>query len=414
MRPRIGPLAPPTRAVLAVLGCCFVFSLFGRGVMEAYAVFILPLSAAFGWDRNSLSAVYSLAYLAIGWSGPLVGWLCDRYGPVAVYAGGLVLAALGTFTAAQAEALWQFYLALGLCYGLAAACLGSVSMASLMARWFRERLNSALAFGYASGSVGILLMAPLAQQLIDRFDWRAAYLVFSVLFVLALPLLWLLRRVRAGDGHPDFPVRRPGRGAAAPPADAMTLRRALRSGAFWGLIFTFSMTGIGMFTVILQVPAFLVEAGYTPQFAAQAFGAIGLLAPLGMLGFGWLGDRIGRRNSILLSYALTVFGMASLLGLTLGPSLALVTGFVICFGGTFGSRGPAISAIAAGVFRGPAMASIYGCITVGQGLGGALGAWFGGFWHDQTGGYAFGLCFAMAALAFGAAPFLAVRALARA
>jgi MFS family permease len=132
-----------------------------------------------------------------------------------------------------------------------------------------------------------------------------------------------------------------------------------------------------------------------------------------MIGFGWLGDRIGRRNSVLLSYAGTVLGMACLAGLTQGPSLALVAGFVVFFGGTFGSRGPAISAIATSVFRGREMGRIYGCITIGMGLGGALGAWSGGFWHDYTGGYLFGFCFAMVTVSMGGLPFLLVRQLAR-
>jgi MFS family permease len=398
---------------MAVLGCCFVFGFLGRGMMESYAVFILPLSTQFGWDRTSLSGVYSVAYLAIGWSGPLVGFLFDRLGPVVVYFVGLALAAAATCAAAFATELWQFYLALGLGYGLAAACLGAVSMASLLARWFRERLNSALAFGYASASLGILLTAPSAQHLIDAYGWRRAYLVFSAVLLAALPLLLLLRRVRAGEGHPDFPIRKAAPGERRRSADGMSLRDAFRSAAFWGLIFTFTMTGIGMFTTILQVPAFLVEIGYTPQYAAQAFGLVGLLAPPGMIGFGWLGDRIGRRNSVLLSYGGTVLGMACLLGLTQGPSLPLVAGFVFFFGGTFGSRGPAISAIATGVFRGPEMGRIYGFITVGMGLGGALGAWFGGFWHDYTQGYVVGLCFAMVAVSMGGVPFLLIRQLAR-
>lgn len=412
MKLSFGQMAPSTRAALAVLGCCFLFALLGRGVMEAYAVFILPLSTDFGWDRTSVSAVYSVGYLTLGWSGPLVGLLFDRFGPALVYFVGLALAALAVFGVSMADALWQFYLTLGLVYGFAAACLGTVSMASLMARWFRERLNTVLAFGYAAGGLGILTVAPLAQRLIDGIGWRHAYLAIALVFVAAMPVALLLHLLQAGEGHPGY-RRSLSTGATTVPASDLTVGQAFRSGAFWGLIFTFIMTGVGMYAAILQVPSFLVETGYSPQFAAQAYGMIGFLAPAGMIGFGWLGDRIGRRNSVLLSYALTVLGMLALLGLTRGPSLTLVVTFVLFFGGTFGSRGPAISAIATSIFRGPALGRIYGFITVGMGLGGALGAWFGGFWHDQTGGYVFGLYFAMVMVSLGGLPFLLVPALAR-
>ena len=49
-----------------------------------------------------------------------------------------------------------------------------------------------------------------------------------------------------------------------------------------------------------------------------------------------------------------------------------------------------------------------------MGLGGGLGAFSGGFWHDVSGGYLVGHCFALGAIACGAAPFLFVRAMARA
>lgn len=398
------------RLALALLATCFTLNLLSRGVADSYAVFLLPLVETFGWQRTEVSSVYALFYIVVGISGPLIGLLFDRWGHSALTAIGLVCLAAAYALVSQAEHLWQFQLAIGLLQGIGAACLGVVPMAALLSRWFRPRLNTVLAVGYASGGVGLMLAAPTAQALIDAYGWRAAYLALAALFVLALPLAAVGRLTNASAGNPAYRAQ-PTPAGAVP--DGVTLRRALAGTPFWSLIYTYFATGVGMYTVVLQIPAYLVEIGYDKATAAGALGAVGVLAPVGMVGFGWLGDRIGRRWSVLLSYVLTVSGILALLALAWHPQWPLFIVFVALFGASFGSRGPAISAIAANIFRGPSLGRIYGCITVGMGFGGGLGAYSGGLWHDLTGNYLAAFGFAAAMVSTGALPFLLVRRMAR-
>lgn len=402
-----------TRVALAILAACFLLNMANRGMMDAYAVFLLPITREFGWDRTSVSGVFSVGYLVVGLSGPLIGWVLDRFGPARLYMLGIACQLGALLTAAHATELWHFYVVYAVLTGVAVACLGVVPIAAVISRWFRERLTTALALAYSSGSFGMLAIAPLAQALIDRFGWRGAYLGLAGLMLLTAPCALLIVLLKAGEGRPDYRVR-PAGAAAGQPAEGMSVREAFRSWTFWGLIWAFCLTGIGMYAISLQTPAYLQENGFSAQFAAQAYGALGLMAPIGMLGFGWLGDRIGRRNAVLGSYALTLAGVALAYAIGLWPTALAVGLFVLAFGTSFGSRGPAISGIAATVFRGRNMGRIYGFVTIGMGLGGGLGAWFGGFWHDLTGGYGFGLAFAFIALSLGALPFVFVRQMARA
>lgn len=402
-----------TRTALVVLAACFLLNMANRGMMDAYAVFLLPIASEFGWDRTSVSGVFSVAYVVVGVSGPLIGWVLDRFGPARLYLLGIACQIGGLLTAAHASELWHFYVVYSVLTGVAVACLGVVPIAAVISKWFRERLTTALALAYSSGSFGMLAVAPLAQALIDRFGWRSAYLGLAGLMLLTLPCALVIILLKAGEGRPDYRMR-PAGSPASRSAEGMTVGAAFRSWTFWGLIWAFCLTGIGMYAISLQTPAYLRENGFSAQFAAQAYGALGLMAPIGMLGFGWLGDRIGRRNAVLASYALTLTGVALAWLVGLWPTTVAVVLFVLAFGTSFGSRGPAISGIAATVFRGRNMGRIYGFVTVGMGLGGGLGAWFGGFWHDVTGGYAFGLGFAFVALALGALPFIFVRQMAKA
>ena len=49
-----------------------------------------------------------------------------------------------------------------------------------------------------------------------------------------------------------------------------------------------------------------------------------------------------------------------------------------------------------------------------MGGGSAIGAWLGGFLHDLSGGYLLGQSVAMVSIVVGAAPFVLIRAIARA
>ena len=114
-----------------------------------------------------------------------------------------------------------------------------------------------------------------------------------------------------------------------------------------------------------------------------------------------------------LSYGLSILGMAALLGLRAGPSLPLLALFVVCFGGTFGSRGPAFLTIAAHNFQGPRIGRIIGALTIGMGGGSAIGSWFGGALLDLTGDYIASLWCGMVCLFLAYLPYLVVRTMYR-
>lgn len=402
----------PGQAALLLLALCFWLNVMSRGLQESFPVFVLPLSADFGWSRTQVSGVYAISFLVSGVLGPVVGWLFDRWGPLRLFLLGVATCLAATLAAAMAQNLWQIYASLGLLLGFGVGCLGIVPAAALLSRWFRGRLNVALAVVQSAYGVGMLIMAPAAQYLIDWRDWRAAYVVFAIAFLALLPLILFTNWPRMMVGHPDYrPATTPGDKAAD--ASHMTLARALRHPAFWGIVWSFNFTGVGMYSVSLQTPAYLVAVGYTPRQAAEAFGLIGLLMPIGLIGFGWFADRIRRQYAILSSYVLSITAIALLLTLSSGPSPVRLAVFVLLFGCTFGARGPALLTVGAMVFRGPHLGKIYGFITIGMFGGGAIGAWAGGLLHDLTGGDQVGFSLGIGALVLAALPWLFVRAMAR-
>src|SRR5271154_4927327 len=65
-----------------VLAACFgVMAGFGSLFVYTFNVFVKPLSAEFGWNRESISLGFGLAAITVGLISPLLGRWIDRYGP---------------------------------------------------------------------------------------------------------------------------------------------------------------------------------------------------------------------------------------------------------------------------------------------------------------------------------------------
>jgi MFS family permease len=410
--PREDTLAKPraaARIALHVLALCFALSVLGRGLGESFTVFLLPISESFGWDRAQVVSVYSLTALAGGLASPLIGRLFDYSGPRSVYSLGLLLLGGAFLFAANASHLWQFQLSIGLCVGIGIAFIGNVPNSILLGRWFGPRLPTAMAVVYSATGAGVLILLPASQLLIDHVGWRGAYQIFGgAALVLLVPLLILPWRLFS-TGSPHL-----AKSAAAGVADdGWTLSSAMRHHAFWALFSTFFFTAIGMYAIAPQVVAYLIDAGFPPLQAATAWGFSGVVLLFGMLGVSWLDGIIGRRPSVLLSYALSIVGIVLLWLLQWYPNVWILTGFVVCFGSMIGSRGPLLTATAMKIFRGKRVGTIYGSISIGSGLGSAFGSWSGGLIHDLSHSYNPLIAFALVSVLLGMIPFLVVPALRR-
>ena len=371
---------------LFVLFYCLALTSISRGAGETFAVFLLPLSSHFSWDRASVSSIYSIYMVCLGIGSLLSGLSFDKYGPRFNYMVGLGLLSIAYGLLDSLSSIWQFYIFLGILGGLGASMVGVIPAQSLVSRWFDKNLGTALSIAYAGQGLGVLIMAPLSQISIDHFGWQASYKYISYVFIILLIIASFLPWKKISSGSKDNP-RKTNNGKAT---GGISLKEAIFTKTFWGFFFIFCFTAIGIFGISLHVVAYLVFVGLSEVEAAFSFGIAGILNFIGMVLTGLAADRYPRHLVATVSYALSFMAIFSLAMMQFYTSIIFLILFIIGFGLSAGARGPIITTLMAEIFAGKGLASIYGATNLGQGIGAATGAFLAGFLFDLTGGYNFG------------------------
>jgi MFS family permease len=398
-----------------LLGGAFSAFTIAAALMHSYTVYLVAFIAEFGWSRGETSIAYSVSQIVAGISSPFVGALVDRLGPRRLLLLGAALLVLGLLGSSLVTALWQIIALYGFVMTIGANCLGIVVFVPVLSRHFVRRRGMAISILQSANGMARAVSAPLVQLGVSGIGWRSTYLVQAALMALvAVPLAALFRgadQTRRGGAQSVAPAPATAaivQAAAAVRAD-WTLAEAARTPHFWLLFAVYLFTGLGSFFVSLHQLAFAINIGFPPIYAAEVLGMGAFLAVFGTIVTGTSSDYIGRELSGILAYGFSIVGVICALLIT-NPHQHLLLWLHACFFGlTWGARGPAITAKTADLFPGPQLGTILGVITIGTGLGAALGAWGAGWIFDMTGSYRVAFVLSIASYIGGMIAFWAVR-----
>lgn len=155
---------------------------------------------------------------------------------------------------------------------------------------------------------------------------------------------------------------------------------------------------LGIFPISVHQVAYLADLGFSKVLAAAILGHMGLMSSCGRVLFGALSDRLGRFGGVTVSVVCSQIGIVVLLVISDATVVWPLYLYAVFFGLGYGARGPIISAIAADLFAGKHFGTIFGLMSIGHGIGGALGPWFGGAVYDRFGSYTLAFVMALFAL----------------
>lgn len=364
-----------------VAGAC------GYGTYYAFTLFYTELVAEFGWSRTAVSGAISLGMMAYGFFGLPMGWCVDRFGPRRTVLVGGLLFGTGTALGAWVEELWHLYALYG---GITAVGMGAawVPLVATVSRWFEARRGLAVGITVLGGSIGVFLIAPLAEALIAARGWREAYLWLGLISggLMAGSALLLdrdpadrgLRPYGAGVGAPAPAAASTG---PSPPAGLGAIARRFQ---FWHMSLAFGLWWFAGAIVYIQIAPFLVEKGFDTSFAALALMLFGAGNCAGRIAMGLLSDRIGGARAFRLSMLIAAIAMSGF-ALAEGSVGLLAAAFAVGFG--FGGALPQITTIAVELFGTAAIGALMGAVLALVGLVGAGGPLASGLIYDAVQSY---------------------------
>ena len=380
-------------ATLAVIALTLALA---YGIWYAYSVILVALLAEFGWSRSLLAGAFSVFTLVHGGVNPLVGALCARFKPLRVMAvGGAAMGAallLDSFIASPLE----LYLAFGVATAVAVATGGWIPALVHVQRNFQDRLGFAIGLISAGVGIGMVLVVPLTQALIDAYGWRVAFRALAVLCVLWIvpSSLWMLRvpENRGPENRGQSPIKqnqeKPGSDPRTKPAShSMTLREAVRTQPFWLLVAAFFFGNLCSQTLHVHQVAYLVDHGLAALVAASVVSVVGLASIAGKIGGGWLSDRVERERVYVSGVAVMAASAAVLLAFGAAPSPLGAYGFAVLLGVGYSATATLTPAMVSDRFSGRHFGAIVGIGLLGAAVGSALGPWLAGWLYDRTGSY---------------------------
>ena len=356
------------------------------GIWYSYSVILVALLAEFGWSRSVLAGAFSVFTVVHGATGPVIGALCARFRPMRVTAAGGVAMALTLFADSFISTPLQLYLSFGVLTAIAVAMGGWVPALVHVQREFQDRVGLAIGIISSGVGVGMVLVVPLSQVLIDAYGWRTAFQALGVLSIVWIvpASLWLLGRPQIRGSSP---VKQNEEDSVAEPR-SLTLREATRMQSFWLLVGAFFFGNVSSQTLHVHQVAYLVDHGLSAIVAATVVSVVGLASIVGKTGGGWLSDRVERELVYIAGITVMACSALALLAIGMWPSRWSASGYAVLLGVGYSVTATLTPAMLSDRFSGRHYGSIVGVGLLCAALGSALGPWFAGRMYDATGSYA--------------------------
>ena len=393
-----------------VVAIAFITMSISISARTSFSLLYPEMLLEFGWSSALTAGAYSLGFIASITLLPLVGGLMDRFGPRLIVPLGALLVAVGFLVLRTATDPIGLYVAMGLLIVNGSMAMSYIVHSMFLPKWFERNRGLAVGIAFSGVGVGALAILPTFQWIIDTRGWREACIAMAILVAVGvIPLNLFFQRGAPEDMGLPTDGRAPrkreaangGRRNRASGSGSMivdrawaetdwTLTRALATGRFWAICSAMFAALFVWYALQAHQTKFLIDAGFSPAFAATSLGLVAFFGIFGQIGIGALSDYLGREFAWTLS--LSGFAAASLLMIQIAetPTTTLVYA-AMAAQGLFGYGMSALfGAITTEIFSGRRVASILALVGVAGNLGAGAGTWVMGALYDYSGNYTVG------------------------
>lgn len=383
--------------------------------INAFGLFVLPVSETFGLSRANMNTGAILLNFGMALSAPFVGRILDLYSARGVMAASAILLGASFIALGLSDNVWVSAAVLAVPLAMAVVGAGTLTSTALVARWFtlhRARAMAVVAIGMSLGSV---VMAPLVGLLIEAAGWRQSLIILGC--ALTAVILLLVPFVRGRPGPNDVEAKTasaagPVQRGDASHADAPPLKtgQLLKMSQFWTISLSAALTFGVLQAIIVSFVPLAQENGLSIPQSASLLSVVGVMAIVGKLVLAWLGDRVNRIVLLAGLFGLVAVTSAALL---LGDGYASLLACGAFLGLVAGATTPAFLALLADRFGPASFGTANGTATFIMAIVGAACIRYGGEAFDRTGSYDLMFISFIAVGAISASLMFATRSLSR-
>ncbi|HEV8016232.1 MAG TPA: MFS transporter [Stellaceae bacterium] len=339
----------------------------------AFAVFIKPITEDLHIGRATLLGATFIASICGTCVAPFFGKAIDYFGLRRVHLPMIFLFAIGTATLSLLQPVFWVMVLLFLCHGLPGQGQSPVGYSKALTAWFDKDRGFALGIAIAGVGLGVAVIPPFANAVIQNYGWRWAYVAMgAAILVLAFIPTFLFER------DPPIP---PERAHSAQHAPGIMLREAVKTWRFWAMTVAFFVAIVAINGTLTQVVALMTDRGEPLKDAIFALSMSGIALTVGRIVSGFCLDRFHG------PYVACTFFLSAAIGvILLAADIAPFYGTVLC-GLGIGAEVDLMAFLVSRYFGIRAFGAIYGLMFAIFSFGVGLGPFLMGVAHDYMHSY---------------------------
>ncbi|KQL38852.1 MFS transporter [Bacillus sp. FJAT-25509] len=356
-------------------------------------VMMIPFEKEFGWSRASISGAFAICITLVGFSGPFIAGLYQKFSVrkvLLVGMGTLLVAILLTSIMSQ---IWHLFIIWGIIIGLSAGAFLTVLNAYVATTWFEKKRGLALGLLTSSSAAGQLVFLPLMAYIVENYSWRNAVLTIFSFGVFIYVLLWIFMKNDPADVG-VFPLgaeksnKKQAKNVNPVKAAFDGFKLGAKSKVFWLLAGSFFVCGFSTSGLIgTHFISLCIDYGYKEVTAASILAFMGIFNIIGTTLSGYISDRFDNRWLLFWYYGLRGLSLLILPFALSTNSIIYLSAFAIFYGMDWIATVPPTIKLATDHFGKEKVGVIYGWIYTAHQLGAGAAAYGGGLVYSWLNAY---------------------------
>ena len=354
----------------------FLCLAFSYSVRSAFSLVIPMLETDYGWTRTSVSSIFSVALVVMAIVSPIAGRMVDKYEPKFVLFIGTGAMGVGCFLASVTDQWWLVMIGFG---GISAVGFGLVAphvLSTAIEQRFNSHQGIAISVSTSGSTAGQFVLVPIVALMVTVVSWQSSFVVIGLACILMAfaihryfpSALTSGKRVEgSGDDNTDW---------------MEDIALLARFPAFHILLWSYVICGYTTSGIIeTHFLPFASFCGVPPVASATAFGILSVANMIGMIFVGWLTGHVNGAFLLAGIYAIRVTSFLLLMDVRVEYETLVM--FSVVFGLVDYSTFPVTARLVAIHVKRRVVGLAMGLILGAHQLGGAVGAYAGGYMYEK-------------------------------